>query len=77
VIVRGGFPAIEMARIVAHEVAHFLALQHVQNRGISGMTYPDPLADTMPGVDNLMSSGTVLTAGQSFALSRSPLLVAP
>ncbi len=75
VIVRGGFPAIEMARIVAHEVSHFLALQHVENRGVSGMRYPDPLDDTTPGVDNLMEDGTVLTAGQAFALSRSPLLV--
>lgn len=77
VIVRGGLPALEMARITAHEVAHFLALQHVQNRGISGMTYPDPLDDTTPGVDNLMEDGTVLTVGQSFALSRSALLVVP
>ena len=74
VIVRGGFPAPEMARVTAHEVAHFVALQHVQNRGVSGMTYPDPLDDTMPGVDNLMSNGTVLTPGQRFALSRSALL---
>lgn len=77
VIVRGGFPAAEMARITAHEVAHFLALQHVVNRGISGMTYPDPLADTLPGNDNLMEDGTLLTSGQAFALSRSALLVAP
>jgi hypothetical protein len=75
VIVRGGFQPTEMARITAHEVAHFLALQHVVNRGISGMTYPDPLADTTPGVDNLMEDGTALTAGQAFALSRSALLV--
>jgi hypothetical protein len=72
--VRGGFPAVEQARVTAHEVAHFLALQHVQNRGISGMTYPDPLDDTTPGTDNLMSGGTLLTAGQGFALSRSALL---
>jgi hypothetical protein len=77
VIVRGGFQPIEMARITAHEVAHFLALQHVQNVGISGMRYPDPLDDTTPGADNLMEDGTVLTAGQAFALSRSSLLVAP
>ena len=75
VIVRGGFSATEMARITAHEIAHFLALQHVANRGISGMTYPDPLADTTPGIDNLMEDGTVLTPGQAFALSRSALLV--
>jgi hypothetical protein len=75
VIVRGGFPAVELARITAHEVAHFLALQHVENRGISGMRYPDPLDDTTPGVDNLMEDGTVLTAGQGFAISRSAILV--
>ena len=74
VIVRGGFPAVEQARVTAHEVAHFLALQHEQNRGISGRLYPDPLDDTTPGVDNLMEDGTVLTPGQSFALSRSALL---
>lgn len=76
VIVRGGFQPSELARITAHEVAHFLALQHVQNRGISGMTYPDPLDDTTPGADNLMENGTALTAGQAFALQRSALLVA-
>lgn len=76
VIVRGGFPAVEMARIVAHEAAHFLALQHVENRGVSGQRYPDPLDDTTPGVNNLMEDGTGLTPGQAFALSRSALLVA-
>ncbi len=40
------------------------------------MRYPDPLDDTTPGIDNLMEDGTVLTAGQAFALSRSALLVA-
>lgn len=75
VLVRGGFPAIEQARVTAHEVAHFLALQHVQNRGISGTIYPDALDDTTPGADNLMEDGTMLTPGQTFALSRSALLV--
>lgn len=41
----------ELARITAHEAGHVLALQHVQNRGISGRTYPDPLDDTTPGAD--------------------------
>jgi hypothetical protein len=74
VVVRGGFTPGEQARVTAHEVAHFLALQHVQNRGISGKTYPDPLDDTTPGVDNLMEGGTLLTPGQAFALSKSALL---
>lgn len=77
VLVRGDLPAPELARVTAHEVAHFLALQHVQNRGISGRTYPDPLDDTTPGVDNLMEDGSLLTPGQAFALSRSALLVTP
>jgi hypothetical protein len=75
VLVRGDFPAAELARVTAHEVAHFVALQHVQNRGISGQTYPDPLDDTIPGANNLMENGTVLTPGQAFALTRSALLV--
>jgi len=75
VLVRGDFPPGELARVTAHEVAHFLALQHVQNRGISGRLYPDPLDDTTPGAPNLMEDGTALTPGQSFALSRSALLV--
>ncbi len=77
VVVRGGYPAVELARITAHEGGHFLALQHVQNRGISGRTYPDPLDDTLPGADNLMEGGTLLTPHQAFALSRSALLVLP
>jgi hypothetical protein len=77
VLVRGGFPAIQAARVTAHEVAHFIALQHVENRGISGMTYPDPIDDTTSGIDNLMENGSVLTPGQTFALSRSALLVTP
>jgi hypothetical protein len=74
VLVLGGVAPVEMARIVAHESAHFLALQHVQNRGVSGVTYPDPLDDTTPGADNLMEDGTVLTEDQAFALTRSALL---
>ncbi len=75
VVIAGGQRSIDSARVTAHEVAHFLALQHVQNVGISGTTYDDPLDDTTAGVDNLMEDGTVLTAGQAFALSRSALLL--
>jgi hypothetical protein len=74
VLVLGGVAPVEMARIVAHEGAHFLALQHVQNVGVSGTTYPDPLDDTTPGADNLMEDGTGLTEDQAFALTRSALL---
>ena len=75
VLVRGSTNWTSVARVTAHEVAHFLALQHVQNVGISGMRYPDPIDDTTPGAGNLMESGTTLTVGQAFALSRSALLV--
>ncbi len=74
VIVRGSANDGTLARVIAHEICHFVALQHVQNRGVSGRTYPDPIDDTTPGQNNLMESGTQLTAGQAFALSRSWLL---
>ena len=76
VIIRNNTNASAMATVIAHEASHFLALQHVTNKGVSGTVYPDPLDDTQPGQDNLMQSGTVLTADQGFALSRSALLSA-
>jgi hypothetical protein len=75
VIWRTGLGSTQAARVLAHEVCHFLALQHPVNRGVSGMTYADPLDDTTPGQDNLMEDGTLLTADQAFALQRSALLV--
>lgn len=74
VVLRYFVDPVQMARVMAHEVCHFLALQHVTNRGISGETYEDPLADTRPGEDNLMEDGTALTEDQGFALRRSALL---
>lgn len=74
VLIRHGGSDAWVARVLAHEVAHFMALQHVENFGMSGETYPDPLSDTEPGEDNLMEDGTVLTEEQVFALSRSALL---
>lgn len=76
VVIAGGQRSPEAARVTAHELAHFLALQHVQNVGISGDVYDDPIDDTVPGDDNLMEDGTVLTPGQAFALTRSALLEA-
>lgn len=75
VLWRSGLGSTQAARVVAHEASHFLALQHIENTGISGQTYPDPLDDTTPGQDNLMEDGTLLTADQVFALQRSALLV--
>lgn len=74
VLVRTSVNDAQAARVIAHEVCHFLALQHVQNVGVSGEIYPDPLDDTLPGQNNLMESGTLLTPDQAFALQRSWLL---
>lgn len=65
---------VSMARVIAHETAHFLGLQHVENRGVSGQIYEDPIADTSIDRPNLMTKGTAITPGQAFVLSRSPLL---
>jgi len=74
VLVRRSTNDAQLATVIAHEASHFLALQHVTNVGVSGMIYPDPLDDTQPNQNNLMTNGTALTADQGFALSRSPLL---
>lgn len=76
VLVRPAATDSQTGRVIAHEVCHFLALQHVENIGVSGMRYPDPLDDTSVGTSNLMTSGTTLTADQTYALSRSALLSA-
>lgn len=64
----------DLGRVIAHEVAHYLGLHHLElytdeNRAIS-----DPIPDTSPGGNNLMSGGTILTEGQIDVLRRSPLL---
>lgn len=65
-----------LARVLAHETAHFLGLFHVEDVGTSGARYPDPLDDTHAGVPNLMADhGTAVTADQRFVLSRYPSLV--
>lgn len=74
VVVANDPDATNLARVVAHEIAHFLGLQHVTNRGVSGKVYADPLADTSPTMPNLMTKGTELTPDQIFVLTRSALL---
>lgn len=73
VVVKANGTAVP-GRVVAHEVCHFLGLQHVENTGVSGTVYPDPLDDTQSGVDNLMALGTTLTPDQAWVLQHSPLL---
>jgi hypothetical protein len=64
-----------MAQVFAHELSHFLGLQHPVDISAAGARHTDPLPDTEPGMDNLMEgNGTLITPGQAFALSRSALL---
>ena len=64
-----------MGRTLAHEVCHFLGLQHVSNRGLSGAVFEDAFDDTSAGdLRNLMSQGTFLSPKQIFALRKSPLV---
>ncbi len=76
VFVRNDPDPVKRARTMAHEISHFLALQHVENISSSGTVYRDPYDDTLTGQGNLMDTGdgTLLSAGQSFALTKSALL---
>jgi hypothetical protein len=58
----------------AHEVAHFLGLQHVRTVTPSGRILTDPIDDTDPAGDNLMERGQTLSPGQIDVLLRSALL---
>jgi hypothetical protein len=69
-----------LARVLAHEIGHYLGLWHVEHTARSGALHRDPLDDTRSGAGNLMDedgAGTALSPDQRFALSRHPLLRAP
>jgi hypothetical protein len=67
--------SVLMAQVFAHELSHFIGLQHPVDVCLSGTRHTDPLPDTEPDTNNLMEgTGTMLTAGQMFALTRSALL---
>ena len=57
-----------MARLAAHEIAHFLGLDHPTRWSASDTVYRDGL------VSGAMSSGTELTPEQIYVITRSPLL---
>jgi hypothetical protein len=67
-------PPDEIGRVLAHEIAHYLGVAHIENVGTSGARYPDALDDTMSGGGNLMEGGRSITADQAWVLSRSALL---
>jgi hypothetical protein len=64
-----------LAHNFAHELSHYLGLQHVENTDGS-TTYPDPLPDTDPSLPNLMdfSGNNTLTPDQIWVLQHSPML---
>jgi hypothetical protein len=79
VLVKRSSSPTSQARVAAHELSHFLGLQHVTNRTTTGEIIPDPIPDTEPGRRNLMESGgggSVITPGQAFVLKGSALLSA-
>ena len=68
VVVRRLDDSAEMARVVAHEIGHYLGLYHVDD-----VVVEDPIADT-EGFRNLMERGTELTPGQRFVMQKHPLV---
>jgi hypothetical protein len=78
VFVRSDADPVRRARTMAHEIAHYLALQHVEN--VAGaVVYSDVHDDTSPNTGNLMDTGdgTLISASQAYALSRSAMLRSP
>jgi hypothetical protein len=63
-----------LARLAAHEIAHFMGLNHPARWSVSDREHSDGLVDRSEIVINLMGSGSDLTDAQIFVLSKSPLL---
>jgi len=63
-----------MARLSAHEIAHFLGLDHPTRWSASDAIYRDGLVSGPDIVTNLMGSGSELTEAQMNVMRRSPLL---
>jgi hypothetical protein len=63
-----------MARLTAHEIAHFLGLDHPTRWSASDISYRDGLVPSAEVVTNLMGSGAELNEAQIFVMTRSPLL---
>lgn len=79
-----GDPDLVLGRVVAHELSHFLGVQHTEDFLASGDVVPDPFDDTETFGRNLMGSvdqaaplgpeDLVISPRQAFRLRRSALL---
>lgn len=74
VVVKSTQRPSDLGRVIAHEVAHYLGLHHLELYTDDNRAIQDPIPDTTPGQNNLMSGGTILTEGQIDVLRRSPVL---
>lgn len=74
IVVKSTTRPSDLGRVIAHELAHYLGLHHLELYTDDNRPIPDPIPDTTPDENNLMSRGTILTEGQVDVLRRSPLL---
>lgn len=74
VVVKSTTRPSDLGRVIAHELGHYLGLHHLELYTDDNRPIPDPIPDTTPGENNLMSGGTILTDGQIDVLHRSPVL---
>ena len=58
----------------SHRPWVYLGLHHLELYTDDNRAIQDPIPDTTPGQNNLMSGGTILTEGQIDVLRRSPVL---
>jgi hypothetical protein len=74
VIVRWHLQSSDTAKTIAHEVAHYLGVPHIEDVRDDGTVLKDPFGDTSTGRGNLMEDGTTITTQQSETMLGSPLL---
>ena len=74
VIVLDLFRPQDTGFMIAHMVAHYLGLPHVETIVDDVVVMTDPFDDTESGASNLMDSGRAITPQQAAALLASPLI---
>lgn len=74
VVVEATIRPSDLGRVVAHELAHYLGLHHLEIETDDGETIVDQFPETEVGDGNLMDDGIELTDGQVDVIRRSPVL---